>query len=478
MRQQHDSAAAAARPVPVDPAQVHQTPARRRGWASRLATRAGLPQDDLLRDATFRRLWFAILSSSFSNQISLLALPLTAVLLLRATPTQMGLLTALQAAPFALLSLPSGVWLDRVRKLPVFAGFQAVLAAALITVPIAWWAGWLGMPWLYVIGFIIGSVNTVGGTAGQIVLTQIVPRARRVEAHARNATASSAAEIAGPGAAGALIKLVSAPLALALNALLVVVTVWLLRGIRVAETPRERLVRFWPALADGLRFVKRQPLLVPSAILVGSWHLSFYSAQTVQILIATRVLGLSEGSIGLCYALLGVGTVMASLVGYRVSRRFGPGPTMALGHVVCGVAWLTGAAAPANALGVAMFGAMLLMYGVGSVLIFINFLAIRQAVTPNAMLGRMTSTMRWLIMIPSVPGALLAGWLGEHFGLRSALLFSGCAVLLGALVIGRLPRIRGLRELPRIRGDDETADDETAIPRSAPELARRALSEG
>jgi MFS family permease len=95
---------------------------------------------------------------------------------------------------------------------------------------------------------------------------------------------------------------------------------------------------------------------------------------------------------------------------------------------------------------------MLLLYGVGAVLIFINFLAIRQAVTPNALLGRMTSTMRWLIMVPSVPGALLAGWLGEHFGLRSALLFSGCAVLLCAGLVWRHPLLRNLRELPRIAG--------------------------
>lgn len=419
-----------------------------RDWA----TRIGMPADDLLRDATFRGLWVAILISSFANQISVLALPLTAAVLLHATPEQMGVLTAMQAAPFVLLSLPSGVWLDRVRKLPVFAGFEALLAAALATVPVAWWLGWLGMPWLYVVGFVIGSVNTVGGSAGQIVLTQIVPRARLVEAHARNATASSAAEIAGPGAAGALIKLATAPVALALNALLVGVIVWQLRRIRVVETPHAATARFWQALREGFRFVIRQRLLVISCVLVGGWHLSFYSAQTVQILIATRILGLSESAIGLCYALLGVGTVTASLVGSRISRRIGVGPTMVLGHVICGAGWLLGAAAPANALGVAMFSAMLLLYGVGAVLIFINFLAIRQAVTPNALLGRMTSTMRWLIMVPSVPGALLAGWLGEHFGLRSALLFSGCAVLLCAGLVWRHPLLRSLRELPRVAG--------------------------
>ncbi len=438
------------RPMPGHPEPESQKSGLLARWAQALAARIGMPKNDLLREATFRGLWFSILGSSFANQVSVLALPLTAAVLLQATPEQMGRLTAMQAAPFVLLSLPSGVWLDRVRKLPVFAGFQALLAVALISVPIAWWAGWLAMPWLYVVGFIIGSVNTVGGAAGQIVLTQIVPRARLIEAHARNATASSAAEIAGPGAAGALIKWFSAPLALALNALLVAAIVWQLLRLHVIEEPRATATRFWHALREGFRFVIHNRLLVLSSILVGSWHMSFYAAQTVQILIATRELGLSESEIGLCYALLGVGTVIASLVGYRISRRIGIGPTMVLGHVVCGAGWLLGAAAPANTLGVAMFSAMLLLYGTGSVLIFINFLAIRQAVTPNALLGRMTSTMRWLIMVPSVPGALLAGQLGAHFGLRSALLFSGCAVILCAALVWRSPLLRDLRELPRL----------------------------
>ena len=109
----------------------------------KLASRVSLPAHDLLRDRVYRRLWTSILISSFGNQISMLALPLTAVLLLQATPTQMGLLTAIEIAPFVLFSLPAGVWLDRVRKLPVYVGGELLLAAALLTVPVAWWLGWL-----------------------------------------------------------------------------------------------------------------------------------------------------------------------------------------------------------------------------------------------------------------------------------------------------------------------------------------------
>ncbi|MBC7941288.1 MAG: MFS transporter, partial [Chitinophagaceae bacterium] len=175
-----------------------------------------IPPDDLWRDPSYLRLWTSILTSSFGNQVMLLALPLTAAVLLQAKPTQMGLLTALELLPFLLLSLPAGVWLDRVRKLPVYATGETLLAVVAASVPLAWWLGWLTMEWLYVVGFVIGAVHTVAGTAAQIVLTQVVARDRLVEAHAKNALAGSGAEVAGPGLAGLLIRLAGAPLALLL----------------------------------------------------------------------------------------------------------------------------------------------------------------------------------------------------------------------------------------------------------------------
>src|SRR5258705_8454261 len=146
-----------------------------------------LSPDDLLRQATYRRLWSSILISSFGGQVTMLALPLTAAVLLQATPTQMGLLTAMEIAPFVLFSLPCGVWLDRVRKLPVYIAGETMLAFIVAGVPLAWWLGWLSMPWMYVTAFLLGTIFTTAGTAAQIVLTQVVARERLVEAHAKNA---------------------------------------------------------------------------------------------------------------------------------------------------------------------------------------------------------------------------------------------------------------------------------------------------
>ena len=435
-------------------------------WLRRLQERldALLPPGDLLREATYRRLWTSILISSFGGQVTMLALPLTAAVLLHASATQMGVLTFTEIVPFVLFSLPSGVWLDRVRKLPVYVVGESGLALVVASVPLAWALGWLAMPWLYVVAFVIGTVYTTAGSAAQIVLTQVVTRDRLVEAHAKNALASSGAEVAGPGLAGALIKLVGAPLALLVDALLLLVSAAILRGIRVREAPARRAdAHFWRDLKAGVRFVRGHRLLVALATAVGGWQLFNNAATVVQILFATRTLGLSAQSVGLAYVGLGVGTVLASSVGHRLSRRIGPGPCLVAGIGTCGAGWLVVSLVPANAWGVFAFAAMLLCFGVGAVLIFINFLALRQAVTPEPLLGRMTSTMRWLILLPAGPGALAGGWLGEHVGLRAALAFAGGGALLLALAAARHPVIRGVRELPKPEAEEDLLGAEATV---------------
>ncbi|MCE2915629.1 MAG: MFS transporter [Rubrivivax sp.] len=424
--------------------------------AERVARWLRLPPADLWRDRAYRRLWGSILTASFAAQVMMLALPLTAAVLLNATPTQMGLLTAIEIVPFMLLSLPAGVWLDRVRKLPVYVTGELSMAVAALSVPLAWWAGWLTMNWLYVVGFVLGAVHTVAGSASQIVLTQVVPRERLVEAHAKNALATSGAEVAGPGFAGLLIKLFGAPLALVVNASLLIGSAAILKGVKVHER-REVLpdAHFWRDLVVGLRFVARTRLLVTLAVLMALWQMAHHAAVVVNILFASRVLGLTEQQIGLCFMGMGVGTVAGSVLGRRVSHRIGPGPCLVVGCAITGAGWLLMAVAPANAWGVAVFALTMMTFTFGAVFIFINFLALRQAVTPEKLLGRMTSTMRWLTLLLAGPGALIGGWLGERFGLRATLLFAGLSCVVLVIVALRLPLIRQLKSLPHPEPDSD-----------------------
>jgi predicted MFS family arabinose efflux permease len=355
--------------------------------------------------------------------------------------------------PFALFSLPTGVVLDRVRKLPVYVIGELSVCAAVATVPLAWWSGWLAMPWLYVVAFLIGAVNTTAGSAAQIVLTQIVPRERLVEAHAKNALANSAAEVTGPAAAGALIKLIGAPFALLATAGLLFTSASILRGVPVKETPSKERTPFWPALREGLNFVRNHRLLVAMAICVGIWQMCGAAATVVQILFAVHELGLSERAVGLSYVALEVGTIFASANGHRIARALGPGPMMMLGFLISGGGWLVLALAPYAAWGFMAYPVMLLMFGTGAVFIFINFLGLRQSVTPAPMLGRMTATMRWLILLPAGPGALIGGFLGEHVGLRAALAFAGITTVATGLVGWRQPIIHNVRTLPTLKAE-------------------------
>lgn len=431
---------------------VHHLKATLGGVAARVRALFGLPRlapNDLLRDPNYRRLFISVLITHFGAQITMLALPLTAVTLLEASPKQMGFLMAAEIAPFVLLSLPGGVWLDRVRKLPVYLWGEGLFALALVTVPVAWWFGVLGMTWLYVVGFILGCVHVIAGSAAQIVLTQIVARERLVEAHSKNALATSGSEIAGPGLAGALIKAVGAPFAILLDAALIAAAVLVLRGIAVDEPkPDATGARFWPQLKEGLAFVFRTRMLWTLALFVGLWQVTHHMAAVVQILMASRELGMSAQAIGLAYVGMGVGTIVASLYGRRVSERIGPGPTILWGMAVSGAGWLALAFAPVNGFGVFVFALMLVCFSGGAVLLFVNFLSLRQAVTPTPLLGRMTSTMRWLILLGAGPGALIGGYVGEHIGLRHSLALAGMGALALAWIGARNDIMRHTRRLP------------------------------
>jgi len=188
---------------------------------------------------------------------------------------------------------------------------------------------------------------------------------------------------------------------------------------------------------------------------VAAWQFCYNSAVVVNILFATRTLALSAQNVGLSYMCLGIGTVFASLVGGHLSRRIGPGSCVARGFGLCSCGWLMLAAAPADLRGIAVFDVDLTLLGTGAVLIFVNFISLRQAVTPAAMLGRMTSTMRWLILVPAGPGALVGGWPGEHAGLRASFGFAGVGGMVLTFAAWRSPLLRAVRTLPVLAEPDE-----------------------
>ena len=400
-------------------------------------------------------MWFSILFSNLGGQITLLALPLTAVFLLDASPTQMGLLTAMEIAPFVLLSLPGGVLLDRMQKLPVYIAGEIVMGLSLLTIPLAWALDLLSINLMYVVCFAIGAVYTIAGSASQLVLTQLVGRDKLVEAYSQNAIAGSMAEVMGPGLAGILIRVFGAPLALVMDALLLIGSVLMLKGIRINEEVPPRSTwkdrSFKDELWKGLNFVRSHPMLLEMAAIVGAWQFFAQMALSVQIIFAVKDLGLDETLVASSFVAMGLGSVLGGMAGPPISRKIGLGPALIVGIAITSVGWLSLLLLEGLLPSIFLFSWMLICFSWGATLLFVNFLSLRQAFTPTELLGRMTTTMRWLITLPAAPGALLGGWMAEHIGMRSSLLCAGIGTLLVALVATLRPRLKSIHQLPEIK---------------------------
>lgn len=391
------------------------------------AFRNALLSDDLLRNGDFRRYWSSAIINGFGSYVSALALPLCAVLLLRASPAQMGMMGAAAALPYALLALPAGVFLDRNRKLPILLTSKAVQAVSLASIPLAWWLGVLSVPWLYAISFISGICAVIGGGAEVVFLTNMIGRDKLTDAQSKFTATDSAARLLAPGFAGVLIQWLTAPYAVLLNAIGFVVSIALLRNVK-ANDPKPPPSDKHPLrdIHDGILFIWRQPLLRTLAWVSGSWHMLFYGFAALHVIFATRELGMSPGMLGMAQMLGGVGVLASSLLLKPLTQRYGPTGTMKMGMALCALAYTVTPLIPANLLGYPLASAiacatMSFFLDCGVMLFLLPYTTMRQKITPDEYLGRMVSTMRFLTVSVAPLGALSAGYLGEHFNVRTGM---------------------------------------------------------
>ena len=405
----------------------------------------------LWRNPEFMKLWTSLTISSFGAQVTNLALPLTAAVLLQATPWQMGVLVALETLPFALVSLHAGVLIDRVRKLPIVIAAAIGRGVALLAIPVAAYFGALSIEILFVVGFLCGIQNVVGGAAYQVLLARMAGRSRLVEANAKVALGETSAALVGPGLAGGLIQLVTAPFAILIDALTFVVSGLMLRRIHVPDDvpdpgPRPSVTS---EIHEGLKLVWNNRTLLALAWLAGLWQILHHMQVAVLILFATRELGLSAGAIGLTYAFGGMGCVLASAFAQRLSARFGIGPVIVHGLALTALGWQAfGLISGPVWVATLLLGCAMLMFDFGAVLYGINYLALRQAITPDRLMGRMTATMRFLTVAAAPLGSLAGGALATAIGLRGTLLtvgILGLALVAGAVVWSP---VRRHREMP------------------------------
>ena len=405
----------------------------------------------LWKNPDFAKLWGSLTITHFGGQITFLALPLTAALVLDASPFEVGVLTALEALPFPLFGLFSGVLVDRARKLPIIIAADVGRALALLAVPLCAWAGVLSMAVLYAVGFLVGTGTVMGWPAYQVFMTERVGRENLVEANAKIGVADSAAQLVGPGLAGALIQWLTAPFAILLDACSFALSAWMLRGIpaRDSDRPKGKPRTVRSEIREGLLTIWQNRTLRALVWAIGTWQIFRHAFIAIVVLFGARELGFSAGHVGALFMTAGLGSLAAATLTRRLNARFGMGPTMLGGMTGTGIAWIVmGSATGPHWMASILFGGGLFLLDLGAMIFFINYLSLRQAVTPDRLLGRVTATMICLTVATAPLGGLLGGWIAEHHGLRAAILFAGIGALLLAPVVTWLSPLARMRELP------------------------------
>lgn len=419
----------------------------------------------LWRNPDFVKLWGSLTITHFGGQVTFLALPLTAAIMLNASPFEVGVLTALEALPYPLFGLFAGVLVDRARKLPVIIWADIGRGVALLAVPVCAWLGVLSMPVLYVVGFLVGLGSVVGWPAYQVFMTERVGRDHLVEANAKIGVSDSASQLVGPGLAGALIQWLTAPIAILLDALSFMVSAWMLRGIPPAATDAPKISgeSVWREIGEGLAVVWRNKTLRALAWSLSAWQLFRHAYVAVVILFAARELGFSAGHVGLLFMLAGVGSLVAAGAVTPLNARFGFGPTMLAALGGTGVAWLVlGASTGGFVVASLTFGLGLFLLDFAAMTFFINYLTLRQTVTPDRLLGRVTATMICLTVATAPLGGLAGGWVAEHWGLRAAILLAGAGALAMIPLVAWTSPLARMRTLPgpqEVSAPDSVAEE-------------------
>jgi len=401
----------------------------------------GHPTPSNTGQRAFRLLWFGQTVSQFGSQMTLVAVPLVAALVLHAGPLEMGTLLALETIPFLILALPAGALIDRLDRRRILIATDLGRAAAMGLLPLAAAIGALSMPLLYVATLAIGCLTVFFDIAYQSYLPLIVPREQLVDGNRRLEISSSASQVAGPGAAGTLISIAGASGALLLDAASYLVSALaLLRApARVdIDDARHDLEQVDAGLLGGLRVLLGDPALRDLAVSTAIFNMASAMIAAVFVLFAIRDAGMDALGVGLLFGSANVGFVLGAIASEPLSRRWGIGPTIFRAALLGTVATvLLPFAMGAFAVAVLFLGRF--TGAVATPIHNVTALALRQGRTRLDLQGRVNATFR-LIDWGTVPlGALFGGVLGGQFGLRDVLWVASVLGVLSAAWLVRSP---------------------------------------
>lgn len=432
-----------------------------------VARPAPAPAGGIWSDRNFVKLWSGETVSLIGNQITQFTLPLVAILTLHASTAQVGVLNACRTAPVVVVSLFAGVWLDRRRRRPILIACSLGNAALIALVPISDATGLLDIGLLYLVCLAVGVLSVIYDIGVLTYVPTLIERRHLADSNSKLQASTSLSLVAGPGLAGALVGVLTAPVTLSADAVSYLCSAAGLILIDKPEEPPEApTVRpsVRGSIAEGLRAVYGSPILRSLLNLAATFNFVQAGFITIFVVYGIRVLHLGPFRLGMVLGAIAVGGIAGAMTSTRVSRFFGVGPTMLVGlcgATLCPLVLLIprDGSLPAMAI---MIGTELL-YGFGVLSFNVITVTVRQTVTPNRLLGRMNASYRMVLFSMAPLGSALAGLLGQHLGLRTALVIAVVAFpsAIGWAVFSPVVR---MREMPAGPAEDRLAAAIEALP--------------
>ncbi|HLO36143.1 MAG TPA: MFS transporter, partial [Candidatus Deferrimicrobium sp.] len=441
----------------------------------------------LFRHRNYAKLWSAATVSLFGTQVSQIAIPFIAAVVLKASAGEVGLLTTIEFLPFILFTLPAGVWVDRFPKRRILVIGDLGRALMLVSIPVAHVLGVLTIWQLYVVGFVNGAMTVFFDVADQSFLPTILERDELVEGNAKLQISQSSAQILGQPVGGGLVALLTAPLAVLIDAASYVGSATLILWIRLTSSGARATGRrsdgptsaaaaeggtatspsAGPSLAGeaeaadrspadeggmrrqimaGLRYIGTHRYLAAIAASTATSNLFSNIAFAIMPVYLYRTLELSPATVGAIGGAGGVGVLLGALIASRTATTFGVGPVIVGSMFIGGLAGLLVPAAPPD-LAFWFVGASFFVVSFGSVIYNVNQVSLRQAITPEHFLGRMNATMRFLVWGTIPIGSLIGAGLSEIIGVHETIWVGSILGVLAFLPVLLSP-VRSLREIP------------------------------
>lgn len=398
----------------------------------------------------FARLWTAESISAFGSQVTNLAIPLIAVLSLRAGPRQMGILMACSSASYSIMSLVGGSWADRWsrRRLMTFGSWGSAVLSAFV--PAAALLGFLGMGHLYIYSILFGVFSAVFRSSSSALLPSLVKKDELISANGQLNASYSLASVIGPTLAGSLVQALTAPLAMVLDAASFVVEGMIVRGISTdVSVHGERHSRnLRQDIVSGFHYLLSNGLLRTITAVDVTIKFFLYMVGGIYVLYAVKIIGVSPVMLGIISATGGLGWLVASLATSSLSREVGIGKTTIVAAAMVAFApFLLPLATRHTLAGLTLLAMSALIGALGHMTLGVTLGSVRQAITPADLLGRVIATGRFLSGLAGLIGPLLGGFLGATLGLRPTLWLAASGHLPILIIVLSSP-IHSLRELP------------------------------